>query len=376
MKTKLFAFLLICTVCCVPVAGQGSRGTPASSTGNPSQGPEASSNVGKSAGLNTLARQARSGDYLLGSVVVAGSGLPWEPIPVTVTCEGKTRYTTSTDPKGNFMIASVHTEGYTAGAADPKAKLAAELAGCSVQATFPGFDSAVIKIANRNLLDDPNIGTITLNREEGSSGAAVSSTTASAPKDAAKAFEKARMEWLDGKAEPAQRDLEKAVQKYPQFAEAWYQLGKLQEADKSQEALNSYQKAVTADPKFIFPYEHLALLNVQAGKWQEAADASGRALELDPRGTPQTWYYNALANYKLNKKDIAEASAIKALSMDPLHTAPNTEQLLAVILVDKHDYAGALLHLRNCATYLPSGHNLETVKQQIAQLEQAVPGSK
>jgi regulator of sirC expression with transglutaminase-like and TPR domain len=78
----------------------------------------------------------------------------------------------------------------------------------------------------------------------------------------------------------------------------------------------------------------------------------------------------------LNRKDVAEASATKALAMDPLHTQPNTEQLLAVILADKQDYAGALAHLKNCLTYLPSGQNADTVKQQVAQLEKIVPDSK
>ncbi len=62
--------------------------------------------------------------------------------------------------------------------------------------------------------------------------------------------------------------------------------------------------------------------------------------------------------------------------MDPLHTQPNTEQLLAVILADKRDYGGALEHLRNCLTYLPAGPNGELVKQQVAQLEKMAPPAK
>jgi tetratricopeptide (TPR) repeat protein len=204
----------------------------------------------------------------------------------------------------------------------------------------------------------------------------ISSTTASAPKEATKAFEKARSEWLEQKPERAQRDLQKAVEVYPQFAEAWYQLGKIQEASSPQDAAISFSKSVAADPKFILPYGHLAAFAAQAGKWQEVADDAAHELELSPRGTPQVWYYHALGNFKLNKKDVAEASAVKALSMDPLHTQPNTEQLLAVILADKQDFAGALAHLRNCLTYLSAGPNADVVKQQVAQLEKMVPVAK
>lgn len=365
MKTKMFfffLFLLIFSVAAIAQTGSGKT-------------PETSTDVGKSAKWDNLSHQGRSGDYLLGKVTVTGGDLPWDPIPISVSCDGKIRYTANADPKGNFEIAAVQKSSHTTLGTDGSIP-AAQFVGCTVEAPLPGFTSSVLTIVNRNILDNPDIGTIQLSREEGAAGAAISSTTASAPKDATKAFEKARNEWLDQKPDRARHDLEKAVQVYPQFAEAWYELGKIQEVSSPQDAGNSFSKAVAADPKFIPPYEHLIPIAAQAGKWQDVADETAHDLELNPRGTPQVWYYNALANYKLNKKDVAEASATKSLSMDPLHTQPNTEQLLAVMLADKHDFAGALLHLRNCLTYLPSGPNADLVKQQVAQLEKMVPEAK
>jgi tetratricopeptide (TPR) repeat protein len=153
-------------------------------------------------------------------------------------------------------------------------------------------------------------------------------------------------------------------------------MGKIQEAMNSPEASNSFSKAVAADPKFAFPYEHLSALAVQAENWQELVDDTNRELELNPRGTLDAWYYNALGNYHIKKLAVAETSAIKSLSMDPLHIQPDTEQMLAVILAQKGDVAGALQHLRNCLTYFPPGSNLELVKRQIAQLEPAVTPPK
>jgi tetratricopeptide (TPR) repeat protein len=103
--------------------------------------------------------------------------------------------------------------------------------------------------------------------------------------------------------------------------------------------------------------------------------ATGKALELDPTGTPQIWYFNAVGNLNLGAKDVAETSAEKALAMDPSHLAPNTEQLLAVILAGRGEYAAALMHLRNCLTYTPAGPNADVMKQQVAQLEKVVPQS-
>jgi tetratricopeptide (TPR) repeat protein len=376
MKTKLFfLFLVFLSVNAAVFAqsktggGSGASSAPANTT----LGPEHAGDLGKFSNWDELSKQGKAGDYLLGKVAVSGGNIPWDPVPVTVICDGKTKYTADADAKGQFVIAPANTPVTAQGTLDAKPKLAAAFMGCSVQAALPGFDSSSVVIANRNLMDNPDIGIITLTREDNSVGSAVSSTTASAPKDATKSFEKARAEWLDKKPDRAQHDLEKAVQVYPQFAEAWYQLGKIQEAANSPDAINSYSKAAAADPKFILPYEHLAPLAAKAGKWPDVLDATTHALELNPRGTPEIWYFNALANYKLNKKDVAETSALKALSMDPLHTQPNTEQLVAVILADKHDYAGALEHLRNCVTYLPAGPNTDLIKQQIAQLEKIVP---
>ena len=129
---------------------------------------------------------------------------------------------------------------------------------------------------------------------------------------------------------------------------------------------------MAADPKFVLPYEQLAALAVKAGQWQEAVDNTAQALQLDPSGTPQLWYYDALGNFQLGKTDEASVSASKSLTLDPRHTVLGTEQLLAVILARKADYAGALQHLQNCLKYLPAGPQADLVKQQIAQVEPKV----
>jgi hypothetical protein len=113
----------------------------------------------------------------------------------------------------------------------------------------------------------------------------------------------------------------------------------------------------------------MAPISARAEKWTELNDEMNRALELNPRGTLELWYYKALANYHLKKLDVAESSAAKSVSMDPLHVQPESEQLLAVILMAKPDLQGALPHLRNCLTYFPPGPNYELVKRQIAQIE-------
>jgi tetratricopeptide (TPR) repeat protein len=378
MKNKISVFAVAMLLTSTAGFAQGSKGAPPASSNPGSSVTPADPSKYMNRDWNKLLKSGRAGDELIGNVEITGvpgGALPWDPVRISVTCEGKTSYTTNTDPKGYFLIARTEAQGSTTLKADQKSP-AQQFAGCAVEAALPGFNAEPLTIGNRNVLDSPSIGTIKMQREAGSGDASLSSTSAGASKDAVKSYEKARGEWQENKPDKAQKDLQKAVEAYPQYAEAWYQLGKLQEAAKSADAWNSFAKAVAADPKFALPHEHMASLAAQAGKWQDALDETNKELELNPRGTIDIWYYSALGNYQLKKEDAALASAQKSLAMDPLHLEQNTEQLLAVILVDKQDYAGALQHLKNCATYFTPGPNLDLVKQQIAQLQGAVPAQK
>jgi len=383
MKIILFtaliasSFFVISAQAQKPAGGGQSQGQ-----SSPNAGPNSGSgnaNTNRQPDMDSLIRQGRAGSYYGGNVKVSEGAQPWDPILVNVICNGDTKYTTATDPKGNFLIAPKTGDASANAAAstpnDPTAdqqnKFAAQYVGCNVQAALPGYDSSTVTIANRNLTDDPNVGTITLKRAEKSPASSTSATTAAAPKDAVKAFEKARSEWIENKPDKAQKDLQKAVQIDPQFAEAWYQLGKLQEVQKSPDAANSFQKAVAADPKFMPPYEHLVQSQVQAEKWQDVLDNTNKELAANPAGSPRLFYYNAIANMKLGKNDAAEDSIKKAIAADPQHTEPNAEQLYAVILANKQDLPGALEHLRTAIKYLPPGPNADLVKKQIAQLESA-----
>jgi tetratricopeptide (TPR) repeat protein len=375
MKTRLAFFLLATLASASFCHAQGSQPqkpppTPMS-TSTPPADPAGSMNRD----WDKVLTGGRSGDFLAGNVVLMDNALPWDAIPVTVSCNGQVRFTTYTDRKGNFTIARSEAMGSKTINADPK-PVAVQFVGCSVEAWLAGFDSSPLSIANRHVLDSVNIGTITLRREAGAEGSALSTTTSAAPKDALRSFEKARGEAFDNKPDRAQHDLQKAVEIYPAFAEAWFQLGKIQAAANSPDAYNSFSKAIAADPKFSLPYDHIAPLAAQAGKWQELVDLTSQALVLNPRGNIELWYYHAFGNYQVGKLDVAETSAAKSLAMDPLHFEPNTEQLLAVILAQKPDLPAAIEHLRNCVTYFPPGPKLDLVKQQLAQLEHDNAGFK
>lgn len=350
--------------------GQGPPSAPAPS--KPITRPESIQDSGLYDYWADMSGQGRAGGALLGKMAVEGEPLPWEPLLVTVTCDGKVTYTTQTDAKGNFGILHVTLPGALGKQGDSQRQMETQYEGCLVQGAVPGFHSTAITITRHMLRDEPNIGTITISRAGRNAASTLSSTTNSAPPKAIKLFEKARAEMLQRDSEGAQKDLKKAVQVDPGFAEAWLQLGKLQQASDPNSARDSFSKALAADPKFVLPYEQLAFLASQNGNWQEVLHNTDHVAEIYPEGTAESWYLDALANYQLGKPDIAESSAQKSLALDPRHSVMNTEQLLAVILAQKGDFTGALEHLHSSLKYIPAGPNADLLKRQIAQLEQRV----
>lgn len=311
----------------------------------------------------------KAGGVLLGKLALEGEPLPWEPVLVAVDCNGSVVNLTQTDLQGRFVITFVDSHGVERIPPDAQRQMETKYEGCVVRGQLTGFRSSAVTIAIKHLRDDPDLGTLTLFPEGRGGGMEVSVTTKSAPPNAMKSFEKARGDWLDQNVDGAQRNLQKAVDIYPSFAEAWVQLGKLRATADPQGAKEDFSKALAADPNFILPYEQLAALALKQQQWQEAVANTTKALSLDPQGTPQLWYYNALGQYQLGKLDVARTSAARVLTIDPRHTVPNAEQLLAVVLARTADYAGALQHLKSCLTYTPSGPAADLLKQQIAQLE-------
>ena len=323
-----------------------------------------------------MSAQGQAGGVLLGKLVLEGEPLPWEPMLVAVDCKGSTVNQTQTDLQGRFVIRFVDTKGIEKIPQDAQRQLETKYEGCIVRAAVAGFRSTEKTIKVSNFRDQPDLGAISLSPEGRGGGMEVSLTTKSAPQPAIKAYEKARGDWLQQNSGGAQKNLQKAVEIYPQFADAWLQLGKMQESGDPQAAKEDFGKALAADPNFVLPYEQLAALSAQEQKWPEALQNTGKALALDPAGTPQLWYYDALAKFQLGKTDEAQVSAEKVLAIDPQHSVPSAEQLLAVVLARKADYAGAIAHLKNCLTYTPNGEGADLIKQQIAQLEKktAAPG--
>ena len=183
----------------------------------------------------SMSAQGRAGGVLLGKLAMEGEPLPWEPMLVNVDCKGSIVNSTQADLRGQFVITFADAQGVDRTPADAQRQMETKYEGCTVRASLAGFHSSTVTITAHNLRDEPNLGTITLSSEGRGGGTELSMTSKEAPSNAMKAFEKARADWLAQNPDGAQRNLKKAVQLYPGFAEAWLQLGKIQDGFESGE---------------------------------------------------------------------------------------------------------------------------------------------
>lgn len=315
---------------------------------------------------------------------------PPDRVAVQLVCRNTPRTIGYTDRKGNFSAdvrdktalaqyddASENSPGFGNGrlgnAGVRGDAMDRNLLGCDLQASLPGFRSDVDHLDARRSLDNPNVGTIFLHRLANVDGLTISATSALAPKDAVKAFDKARDEEKKQKWQDAQKELNKAVSIYPKYAAAWCELGNIQVEQKDIDgARQSYAKAIEADPKFVNPYLALGDLAAREQKWQDAADNSDHLLRLDPIDFPEAWLVNAFANFNLGKLDAAEKSAREGLARDTNHHLPKMNLILGVVLAQKHEYAGAAENMRAYLQYAPQADDAEQVKKQLDEVEKVL----
>jgi Tfp pilus assembly protein PilF len=251
-----------------------------------------------------------------------------------------------------------------------------ELMGCEIRASLAGYRSDSIMLTSRQAFDDPEIGTIVLHRMGKVEGSTISVTSLKAPKDAHKALEHGRKAAKNKEWPAAQAEFEKAVQLYPQYAEAWWELGVAQQAqNNAEEARASYEKAIAADSRFMSPYFQLAQLAAAKSDWKGMAELTDRVLALDAYDYPAMYFFNAVANYNLGKIDVAEKSARSAKRLDSQHRIPRIEFLLANILAARRDYPAAAEEMRSYLKFVPDGPDAAQAKMQLAELEKRVTPS-
>jgi len=261
-----------------------------------------------------------------------------------------------------------------------------ELRNCELRASAFGFRYGVISLVDLDTFGGSvDVGVILVQRSTKIKGATLSATPYKAPGDARKAYERGLQAERNGKLADAHKYFETAVEIYPKFLNAWFQLGTvLQKEHQNDAARTAYTQATTIDARFLPPYLSLALLAYEAENWPEVlkltghlldldplnqAAVSGYVLDLDPLNYAEAYFFNAVANYRLNKIEAAEKSALTAEHVDLRTHFPELHLLLAEIFARRHDYVTAISEMQKYLQLAPHAKNADQVREQLAKLQ-------
>jgi tetratricopeptide (TPR) repeat protein len=334
-----------------------------------------------------------------GKVAVADGGQLPDRVAIQRNCGGTTRTATYADRKGQFSFRwsdSAEINGDDASQAAPSgprgvpgdgigldsapqprgagngpARSGPALTGCELRAVAPGFRSEIIALqSDRASFDSYDVGTIILHRSEDAEAPPVSATSLKAPSAARRAFDKGLEAVGKSRNADAEKDFEKAVSLYPQYAEAWLDLGKLRLQRKADDgAAEAFQRALEADGSLAEPGVYLGMLAVEKKQWPDAQKYLDAALKLDPVHFPDAWFNRAVAEYNLKDYAGGERSVREALKLDPQHKNPREAYLLGLILAAQKDYSGAAEQLRVYLKLAPDADDADKVKTQLGEIE-------
>jgi hypothetical protein len=340
--------------------------------------------------------------------VATGDGAPVpNNVMVERVCNATVRQQVYASPRGDFsmQMGSVADSILDASGERPSQRGVAgkasgtgiprrELATCELRASVSGFHSSVINLMELTGSDSQiiDVGSIVVNRRAKMEGT-LSVIPYKAPKDARKAYENGLEAKKNGKLDNARKYFEKAVEVYPGFANAWFQLGTvLQKENQKDAARTAFTQATTIDTKFLPPYLALSYMAFQAEDWPQVLDltnhivdldpmhhVSGYVLDLDPFNYAEAYFFNAYANYKLNRIEDAEKSGLKAERVDLRTGFPQLHLLLAKIFARKNNYARAISEIQTYLELVPQGTNTDQVREWLAKLEKlngSVSGSE
>jgi len=370
--------------------GTGTTGTGTTGTGAPGTG---TTGIGRTPGTTTpgttqptTTPTIQQPIFLSGRVMLEDGTPPPESVVIQTVCNGIPKSEGYTDSKGYFSLelganrgviqdaseysSSGSTMGGLTGSSSPMGSMGGGMGGdrkymgCDLQGKLAGFRSQTVSLSGRRPMDDPNIGTI---QEE---GITVSMVSLAAPKDAKKAYDKGMDALKKKKYEDAQTNFEKAVEIYPRYAVAWYELGRLRTSqDQFDIARGSFAEAIKADPKFVLPYVSLSYLELQAKRWQQLAEVTEKTIKLDPFDYPQSYFFNSVAHFNMRDLEAAEKSGLQAERLDTRNQFPQVHHLLGMILADRKDWDGAAARFKNYLKLSPKAENADAVRSQLSQVE-------
>ena len=200
-----------------------------------------------------------------------------------------------------------------------------------------------------------------------SKSAITSVAQAQIPKDARNAFRDGLKEWEKKNYQQAAANFEKATALYPQYDEAFNDLGMmyahLDLPDKSRAA---FETAVKLNDKNASADRNLAGLLLRDHNYQAAGDLARKSLAVDPNNA-FAWTVAAISDFQTGNPDLAIRACKRA------HESPHDGYALCHYVAGQayerqHDSAAAKLEYETYLQETPNGPEAPQVKKSLARL--------
>ncbi len=335
--------------------------------------------------------------FFSGSVMLEDGSAPADPVRIERVCAGRALFEAWSGEKGNFSfkVGARDSDATTGDASLPGARpadvnkalnssstqysmpITTMLKGCELRAVLSGYRSGSVPLELKSMLDDTRVGTIILHPMSRASALTVSATSLAAPSSARKAYQKGLDAMSAGKWDAAAAEFAKAVKTYPKYAVAWYQLGLARGGRKDAAgAVEAWKQSLLVDPKYIRPYENLTAMADRRGDWTESEKYSRLWIQLDPEDFPGAYLFNAVANARLNRPEVAERAAREGLRLDKDQKIPRISYVLGLILMDKKQYGESARCFRKYLELAPNAADAGIVRQQLPRIEQMAAAAR
>lgn len=184
------------------------------------------------------------------------------------------------------------------------------------------------------------------------------------PKGALQEFQQSTRDQADGNPEAAMRHLKRAIEIYPDYADAWNNLGAYyhRKGDYDQ-AVRSLTRVTELNPEFSVGWRNLGNCLVATGKFEKAVEVNSRAVSLDPGDVVAvsqlglSYYY--LRNYREAKKYFKQV-----YDLDPAF-ADSPQLYLAHIALGEKSFDEALDYFRSFLEYHPNSARAPSVRDTL-----------
>jgi tetratricopeptide (TPR) repeat protein len=187
------------------------------------------------------------------------------------------------------------------------------------------------------------------------------------PKEARQHMQQSEKDQLDGNEAAMVKHLKEAIKIYPDYADAWNNLGAYyHRAGDYEQSIRSFTKVTELDPDFHVGWMNLGGSLLAIGRYQEALEANKKALKLGPDDAIANAQLG-LSHYYLHDYAQARERFKRVLALDPAF--PDAPQLfLAQIALGEGAFAEAMEYLHGYLELHPNAPDAAQARRTLAAL--------